>query len=156
MVVTECIELVETLKKEGMTITTAESCTGGLIAAAITDVPGSSEVFKRGFVTYCDEAKHETLGVSEEVLATDTAVSERVASEMAEGAAKAAKADAAISVTGIAGPGGGSPDKPVGLVYIGIYVKGKKIVVKHVFEGTRAEVREQAVRSAIHSMRVLL
>ncbi|MBE5835398.1 MAG: CinA family protein [Butyrivibrio sp.] len=156
MVVTECIELVETLKKEGMTITTAESCTGGLIAAAITDVPGSSEVFKRGFVTYCDEAKHEMLGVSEEVLATDTAVSERVASEMAEGAAKAAKADAAISVTGIAGPGGGSPDKPVGLVYIGIYVKGKKIVVKHVFEGTRAEVREQAVRSAIHSMRVLL
>lgn len=156
MVVTECIELVETLKKEGMTITTAESCTGGLIAAAITDVPGSSEVFKRGFVTYCDEAKHEMLGVSEEVLATDTAVSERVASEMAEGAAKTAKADAAISVTGIAGPGGGSPDKPVGLVYIGIYVKGKKIVVKHVFEGTRAEVREQAVRSAIHSMRVLL
>jgi PncC family amidohydrolase len=156
MVVTECIELVETLKKEGMTITTAESCTGGLIAAAITDVPGSSEVFKRGFVTYCDEAKHEMLGVSEEVLATDTAVSERVASEMAEGAAKAAKADAAISVTGIAGPGGGSADKPVGLVYIGIYVKGKKIVVKHVFEGTRAEVREQAVRSAIHSMRVLL
>lgn len=156
MVVTECIELVETLKKEGMTITTAESCTGGLIAAAITDVPGSSEVFKRGFVTYCDEAKHEMLGVSEEVLATDTAVSERVASEMAEGAAKVAKADAAISVTGIAGPGGGSPDKPVGLVYIGIYVKGKKIVVKHVFEGTRAEVREQAVRSAIHSMRVLL
>ncbi len=156
MVVTECIELVETLKKEGMTITTAESCTGGLIAAAITDVPGSSEVFKRGFVTYCDEAKHEMLGVSEEILATDTAVSERVASEMAEGAAKAAKADAAISVTGIAGPGGGSADKPVGLVYIGIYVKGKKIVVKHVFEGTRAEVREQAVRSAIHSMRVLL
>ncbi len=156
MVVTECIELVETLKKEGMTITTAESCTGGLIAAAITDVPGSSEVYKRGFVTYCDEAKHEMLGVSEEVLATDTAVSERVASEMAEGAAKAAKADAAISVTGIAGPGGGSADKPVGLVYIGIYVKGKKIVVKHVFEGTRAEVREQAVRSAIHSMRVLL
>lgn len=156
MVVKECIELVETLKKEGMTITTAESCTGGLIAAAITDVPGSSEVFKRGFVTYCDEAKHEMLGVSEEVLATDTAVSERVASEMAEGAAKTAKADAAISVTGIAGPGGGSPDKPVGLVYIGIYVKGKKIVVKHVFEGTRAEVREQAVRSAIHSMRVLL
>ena len=154
--VTECIELVETLKKEGMTITTAESCTGGLIAAAITDVPGSSDVFKRGFVTYCDEAKHEMLGVSEEALLNDTAVSERVASEMAEGAAKAAKADAAISVTGIAGPGGGSPDKPVGLVYIGIYVKGKKIVVKHVFEGTRAEVREQAVRSAIHSMRVLL
>ncbi len=154
--VTECIELVETLKKEGMTITTAESCTGGLIAAAITDVPGSSDVFKRGFVTYCDEAKHEMLGVSEEALLNDTAVSERVASEMAEGAAKAAKADAAISVTGIAGPGGGSADKPVGLVYIGIYVKGKKIVVKHVFEGTRAEVREQAVRSAIHSMRVLL
>ena len=124
--VTECIELVETLKKEGMTITTAESCTGGLIAAAITDVPGSSDVFKRGFVTYCDEAKHEMLGVSEEALLNDTAVSERVASEMAEGAAKAAKADAAISVTGIAGPGGGSPDKPVGLVYIGIYVKGKK------------------------------
>jgi len=154
--VTECIDLVESLKKEGMTITTAESCTGGLIAAAITDVPGSSEVFKRGFVTYCDEAKHEMLGVSKETLLNDTAVSESVASEMAEGAAKAAKADAAISVTGIAGPDGGSADKPVGLVYIGIYVKGKKIVVKHVFEGTRAEVREQAVRSAIHSMRVLL
>ncbi|MCR4903135.1 MAG: CinA family protein [Butyrivibrio sp.] len=154
--VTECIELVEQLKKEGMTITTAESCTGGLIAAAITDVPGSSEVFKRAFITYCDEAKHEMLGVSEEVLRTETAVSERVASEMAEGAAKAAKADCAISVTGIAGPGGGSADKPVGLVYIGIYVKGKKLVVKHVFEGTRSEVREQAVRSAVHSMRVLL
>lgn len=149
-------ELVSTLRNSGLTITTAESCTGGLIAAAITDVPGASEVFKRGFVTYCDEAKHEILGVSEETLKKYTAVSDRVASEMASGAAEVAHADAAISVTGIAGPDGGTEDKPVGLVYIGLFCKGTKIVEKHIFAGSRDDVRRQAVQCAIHGMLALL
>ncbi|MCR5102694.1 MAG: CinA family protein [Butyrivibrio sp.] len=145
-------ELVEALMEKGLTVTTAESCTGGLIAGAITDVSGSSAVFKRGFVTYCDEAKMEMLGVSEETLEKYTAVSDRVASEMAQGAARVARADAAISVTGIAGPLGGTEDKPVGLVYIGLYCKGKKVVEKHIFKGSREEVRMQAVKSAIHGL----
>ncbi len=149
-------ELVSALRNSGLTITTAESCTGGLIAAAITDVPGASEVFKRGFVTYCDEAKHELLGVSEETLKKYTAVSDRVASEMASGAAEVARADAAISVTGIAGPDGGTEDKPVGLVYIGLFCRGTKIVEKHIFEGSRDDVRRQAVQCAIHGMLALL
>ena len=139
-----------------MSVTTAESCTGGLVAAEITDVEGSSEVFRRGFITYCDEAKHEMLGVPYEILLEHTAVSQQTAEAMVRGAAGKAQADCAISVTGIAGPGGGTELQPVGLVYIGFYVKGMVIVEKHLFDGDRREVRRQAAERAIHGMLELI
>ncbi len=98
-----CEEIVKELARRGLTVTTVESCTGGMIAAALTDVPGSSEVFKRGFVTYCDEAKHEMVGVRKKTLKKYTAVSAQTAVEMAEGGARAARADYCVSVTGYAG-----------------------------------------------------
>ena len=108
------------LKSRKLTVTTAESCTGGLIAGTLVNVPGISEVYKEGYITYSDEAKMKLLGVREETLAKYGAVSRQTAIEMAEGAARAAGADAAIAVTGIAGPDGGTEEKPVGLVYIGV------------------------------------
>ena len=149
-------KLVRLLQEKKMTVTAAESCTGGLVAAAITDVAGSSEVFHRGFVTYCDEAKHEMLGVPQEILQRFTAVSQQTAEVMARGAAQQAQADCAVSVTGIAGPGGGTELQPVGLVYIGFYVKGMVIVEKHLFDGDRREVRRQAAERAIHGMLELI
>ncbi|MCH4192050.1 MAG: CinA family protein [Butyrivibrio sp.] len=149
-------KLVRLLQEKKMTVTAAESCTGGLVAAAITDVAGSSEVFHRGFVTYCDEAKHEMLGVPGEILQKFTAVSQQTAEAMARGAAQQAQADCAVSVTGIAGPGGGTELQPVGLVYIGFYVKGMVIVEKHLFDGDRREVRRQAAERAIHGMLELI
>jgi len=145
-------ELVKLLIDKKMTITTAESCTGGMISALITDVPGASCVLKKAFVTYCDEAKADMLGVREDTLANYTAVSDACAREMAIGAAKAAGADAAISVTGIAGPDGGTENTPVGCVYIGLYVQGMVIVEKHLFDGDRRQVRMQAAHRAVHSM----
>lgn len=107
-------------REAGHTIVTAESCTGGLIAALLTDIAGSSDVFERGFVTYSNEAKQECLGVREEILAQYGAVSAETAMAMAEGALAHSRASIAVSVTGIAGPGGGSTEKPVGLVFVGI------------------------------------
>lgn len=149
-------KLVRLLQKKKMRITTAESCTGGLIAAEITDVEGASEIFHKGFVTYCDEAKNEMLGVPYEILQEHTAVSQQTAEAMVRGAAKKAQADCAISVTGIAGPGGGTELQPVGLVYIGLYVKGMVIVERHLFDGDRREVRRQAAERAIHGMLELI
>ncbi len=106
-------QIVKRLAKLGLTVTTVESCTGGMVAAALTSVPGSSEVFKRGFVTYCDEAKHEMAGVRKKTLKKFTAVSRETAAEMAEGGAKAAKADCCISVTGYAGPAAGGSGSSV-------------------------------------------
>ena len=111
-------ELLETARGKAIHIVTAESCTGGLIAGLLTEIPGSSDVVDRGFVTYSNEAKQELLGVPAELLRAHGAVSEPVARAMAEGALKHARAERAIAVTGIAGPGGGGPGKPVGLVYI--------------------------------------
>ncbi len=105
-------------RAKGMKLATAESCTGGLIAALLTSVAGSSDVFERGFVTYSNEAKHEAIGVPEELIKRHGAVSSEVARAMAEGAIRFSDADLAVSVTGIAGPGGGSAEKPVGLVHI--------------------------------------
>ena len=116
--------VVELLKGKKMTVTTAESCTAGLLAGRIMNVAGASEVYEEGYITYANRAKSKLLGVKEETLEAYGAVSEQTAREMAEGAAKAAGADAALAVTGIAGPGGGTKEKPVGLVYIGCYVKG--------------------------------
>jgi PncC family amidohydrolase len=141
--------VVNKLKDAGMTVTTVESCTGGLLSATLVDVSGASDVFYQGVVTYANEAKVRLVGVKEATLQAHGAVSEETAREMAEGGAKAANADAALSVTGIAGPGGGTKEKPVGLVYIGCYVNGKTIVKKNLFTGNRREVREQAVETAL-------
>jgi nicotinamide-nucleotide amidase len=133
-------------------IVTAESCTGGMISTALTDISGSSAYFDRGFVTYSDEAKAELLNVSLESLSKHGAVSEAVAMEMALGALKASQADIALSVTGIAGPTGGSDKKPVGLVYFGLAYRagenapeiGFKVTAYHeIFKGDRAAVRRQ-------------
>lgn len=131
-------------------IATAESCTGGLIAASLTEIPGSSDVFERGFVTYSNEAKTEMLGVPAGLIAEHGAVSEPVARAMAEGALAHSSADIAVAVTGIAGPGGGSAEKPVGLVFIGAARMGvSAIAERHVFPGDRAEVRRATVMRAL-------
>lgn len=142
-------DLVFKLTQKAYSITTAESCTGGLIAAAITDISGASSVFNQGFITYSNTAKHDVLNVQETTLDTYGAVSAECAKEMAIGALTAARADIAISVTGIAGPGGGSAEKPVGLVYIGIATQGGVSVTKHHFDGDRQSVREQTVQEAL-------
>lgn len=142
-------ELVEILTKKQYKITTAESCTGGLVAATIVNVSGASEVFQAGFVTYANEAKEKELGVKSETLQTYGAVSEKTAKEMAIGCAAHAKAQVGISTTGIAGPGGGTAEKPVGLVYIVCAVRSNVYVEKNVFSGDRQQVRRQAADRAI-------
>ena len=142
-------EVVKMLKAAKMTVTTVESCTGGLLSGTLVDVAGVSDVFNQAFVTYANEAKHSLVGVNQETLDSYGAVSEETAREMAEGGAKAAKADACLSVTGIAGPDGGTAEKPVGLVYIGCHVNGNTVVERNVFSGTRREVREQSVLAAL-------
>lgn len=142
-------EVVKLLMEKGYTITCAESCTGGLLCASLVNVSGASEVLNRSVVTYANEAKMELLGVKEETLKEFGAVSEQTAYEMAVGAADFAKADVALSVTGIAGPGGGTPEKPVGLVYMGCFVNGKVTVRRHVFAGDRLQVRTSSVKNAL-------
>ncbi len=144
------------LLDRGMTVTTAESCTGGLIAGRLINYPGISGAYRSGFITYSNEAKERLLGVKKETLAAYGAVSEQTAREMAEGAAFTAEADAAIAVTGIAGPGGGSADKPVGLVYVGIYVKGRTRVHRFQFTKSRQENREGAVVAALNALRLAI
>lgn len=116
--------LLDAYREAGLRIVTAESCTGGLIAGLLTDIPGSSSVVERGFVTYSNEAKSECLGVPAAIIAARGAVSEETARAMAEGALAASRADVAIAVTGIAGPGGGSAEKPVGLVHLACARRG--------------------------------
>lgn len=140
--------LVEALSRLGMTVTTVESCTGGLIAAALTSVPGSSTVLKQAYVTYCDKAKHKLVGVRKKTLKKYTAVSRQTAYEMAKGGAKEAKADCCLSVTGYAGPDSGNGE-PVGLVYVGCFVNGKVRVKEFHFEGERNEVRSRAREAAL-------
>lgn len=142
-------EIVQLLKSRGLTVTCAESCTGGLLSGRIINVPGVSDVYKAGFVTYSNEAKHKLLGVKNRTLKKFGAVSPQTAHEMAAGAARAAKSDVALSVTGIAGPDGGTPEKPVGLVYIGCSVQGKVTVEKCQFSGSRSEIREASVEAAL-------
>lgn len=137
------------LKELKFTITTAESCTGGLVSGRLINVAGISEQLKEAYVTYCDEAKHKLLGVKTETLDTYTAVSRETAAEMAAGGAKAAQADVCVSVTGIAGPDGGSEEFPVGLVFIGCYCCGKVTVRRFWFSGDRMAVRTQAVEAAL-------
>ena len=141
--------LVKELTKRNATITTAESCTGGWISGRIVNASGASAVFNQSFVTYSNEAKMRLLGVSRETLDRVGAVSRETAEQMACGAAKAAQAQVALSVTGIAGPEGGTPEKPVGLVYIGCFCFGKTVVEKHIFPGDRMEVRKASVKAAL-------
>ncbi len=141
--------LVDLLRARGLTCATAESCTGGGIGAAITAVPGSSEVFLGGVVSYANAVKRDVLGVSAETLATVGAVSSETAAQMADGARRLMKADLAVSVTGIAGPGGGTVEKPVGLVWFGLSTPQGTRTEKALFVGDRAAVRASAVTHAL-------
>ncbi len=142
-------EVVELLARKPLTVTTAESCTGGLIAGTLINAAGASDVLNEGYVTYSNEAKERLVHVSHETLERYGAVSAQTAQEMAEGAARAAGADAALSATGIAGPGGGTVDKPVGLVYIGCCLNGRTVVKECRFNGTRMENRLWTVETAL-------
>jgi nicotinamide-nucleotide amidase len=146
-------ELGRALRARGWRIATAESCTGGLIAGAITDVAGSSEWFERGFVTYSNAAKEEMLGVARAMLDAHGAVSEAVARAMAEGALARSPADCAVSVTGVAGPGGGTPAKPVGIVCFAWARRGAATSsrTRH-FAGDRAAVRAASVATALQGL----
>lgn len=142
--------LLTLMEGKGLTLATAESCTGGLIAAALTAIAGSSSVVMAGFVTYANDAKHKMVGVRQESLMQHGAVSEEVACEMAEGARARAGVSLALSCTGIAGPGGATPGKPVGLVFIACAREGAATLVeRHVFPGDRAAVRAATVVAAL-------
>jgi nicotinamide-nucleotide amidase len=140
----------QALKAQGATVSTAESCTGGWIAKVLTDIAGSSAWFERGFVTYSNEAKSQMIGVSEATLAEHGAVSEPVVVEMAIGALRAARATYAISVSGVAGPDGGSAEKPVGTVWFGVAcANGQGVTQRERFAGDRESVRRQATAYAL-------
>ena len=141
-------ELVKTLLDNKLTAATAESCTGGLLAKLITDRPGASACFGMGVVTYSNEAKRKLLGVNEQTLQQHGAVSRETAAQMCEGALKLSGADIAIAVTGIAGPQGGTPQKPVGRVYIGITGRIGTRVSEHNLKGTREQIRQQTAELA--------
>ena len=142
--------LVTLLIKQNLTVSTAESCTGGLIASSIVDVPGASAVFPGGAVTYAPSVKTALLGVPKELIEKRGVVSRDVAAAMAEGAKKRFGTDLAVSVTGVAGPDGGTPDAPVGCVYIGIATESKTVTFREDIPGDRDEVRRGAAERAIH------
>jgi len=147
-------KVLDAARARGQMIATAESCTGGLIAGALTEIAGSSDVVDRGFITYSNEAKNQMLDVSSESLARFGAVSEAVAKEMAYGAIAASRADVSVSVTGIAGPGGGSEEKPVGLVCFGLCEIGASPIAKSIKFGDvgRTNVRRQTVQTALEML----
>jgi nicotinamide-nucleotide amidase len=147
--------VLEICHARGLTLATAESCTGGLVAAALTGVPGSSDVIDRGFVTYSNEAKQQMLGVPAETIKKYGAVSRETAQAMARGALAAADVDLTVAVTGIAGPGGGSKDKPVGLVHFACAARGDRLVHVEMRYGDigRAQVRHQSVLQALTMLR---
>lgn len=141
--------IIKKLQEKRYTITTAESSTGGLLAGRLLNVSGASEVYMEGHITYANEAKEKILGVKHETLETYGAVSRETAEEMAVGAAKEANADVALSTTGIAGPGGGTAEKPVGLIYIGCFIKGKVQIRELRLHGTREENRQDTVTETL-------
>lgn len=147
-------KLVDLLKARSLTCATAESCTGGGVGSAITSVPGSSAVFLGGVISYANEVKRDVLGVSGADLTRVGAVSPEVAAQMADGARRLLKTDLAVSLTGIAGPDGGSAEKPVGLVWFGLATKSGVRTEKAIFRGDRARVREQAVVHALGMLTV--
>ena len=142
-------KIVRELQNRGYTITTAESCTGGLLAGRILNVSGASAVYNEGHITYSNEAKERLLGVSHDTLEQFGAVSEQIAAEMALGAARVASANVGLSTTGIAGPSGGTPEKPVGLVYVGCCIDGDVTVKECRFFGNREENRNAAVEAVL-------
>ena len=145
--------VVRLLKKYELTVTTAESCTGGLLAGRLVNVPGVSEVFREGFVTYSNKAKRKILDVNKATLKKYGAVSKETAKEMAMGGVFATDADICVAVTGLAGPDGGSEEKPVGLVYMACYMNDQVTVEKYQFKGNRAKIREQSVVKALDLLR---
>jgi nicotinamide-nucleotide amidase len=147
-----CERLAQALLARGWMLATAESCTGGMIAAACTDLSGSSQWFERGFVTYSNAAKQELLGVDPALIARHGAVSEVVARAMAFGAVRHSRARVGVAVTGIAGPTGGNPQKPVGTVWFGFQVDGRLSSETLRFEGDRAAIRTAAVRHALERL----
>ncbi|MDY3819040.1 MAG: CinA family protein [Lachnospiraceae bacterium] len=144
------------LEKKNIKVSTAESCTGGLVAAALVNVAGISNWFEEGYVTYSNTAKQKLLGVDKDTLEQFGAVSEQTARQMAIGAAKAAGCQAAVATTGIAGPDGGTDEKPVGLVYIGAVVRDDVVIEKHIFKGDRADVRKQSTQAALELLEQML
>ncbi len=153
----EAETLLGLVRSRGVMLATAESCTGGLIAAVLTAIPGASDVVERGFVTYSNAAKTELLGVPAGLIASLGAVSAEVAQAMAEGAIRASAADLALSVTGVAGPGGGTEVKPVGLVFLGLARRnGATVVERQHFPGDRTAVRLASVRAGFALLRSAL
>ena len=141
------------LRQTGMTLALAESCTGGLIAHRITNVPGSSDYFAGGIVSYSNDIKERVLGVRQTTLHRYGAVSEQTALEMARGGRRVCRADVALAVTGVAGPGGGTPDKPVGLVYVALATPDDEWVERHVWDGDRQENKERSAEAALDLLR---
>jgi nicotinamide-nucleotide amidase len=142
--------LLDSCRKAGLKLATAESCTGGLVAGLLTSIAGSSDVIERGFVVYSNKAKEELLDVPAAVIKAKGAVSEEAARALAEGALGRSDADLAVAITGVAGPGGGSREKPVGLVHIAAARKGRPTAhQRHLFKGDRAAVRSQSVDAAL-------
>lgn len=141
--------LYDNCAKKGIFITTAESCTGGLIASSIVSISGSSNIFKSSFITYSNQMKTKLLNIDSEIIEINGAVSEIVATKMAENVLDVLEADISIAVTGIAGPGGGSKDKPVGLVWIAIGNKNLTITKKFLFSGNRLDVRQKTTLEAL-------
>lgn len=142
-------EIIEKLTRHGKTVAVAESCTGGMICSMLVEQVGASACFAEGYVTYSNEAKEKNLGVSHEVLEACGAVSEQTARQMAEGVRRRGEADYGVATTGIAGPDGGTAEKPVGLVYIACAHAGGTQVERHVFSGDRTRVRTQAAERAL-------
>ena len=153
----ETVELATSVlalcRARGWHVATAESCTGGLVAAALTAIAGSSDVVDRGFVTYSNEAKMELLGVPDATLAAHGAVSGETALAMAKGTVARAGVDLAVSITGVAGPGGGSAEKPVGLVYLGVATKSSGHTERRVFPGDRSEIRRAGMVLALELLK---
>ena len=154
-ILTEAAAVLQHLRTRGQRLATAESCTGGLIAAALTHIAGSSDVVDRGFVTYSNAAKTEMLGVPPALITAHGAVSGPVAAAMAQGALDRSVANVAVAVTGVAGPGGGSAEKPVGLVWFGLARRGQAVQTEHrIFPGDRAAVRASTVAFALELFRL--
>lgn len=148
--------IIKELAQKGLKLGVAESCTGGLLSARLINVPGASDVYKAGLVTYSNKAKHKLIDVKKDTLEQFGAVSEETAKEMVKGTLHRTGADMAVSITGIAGPGGGTEEKPVGLVYIGCGQKGRIVVKRYQFSGNRTKIRESAVANALTLMREVI
>ncbi len=149
----EVEQLIEVLRSKGLRMSAAESCTGGMIGCMMTSVPGSSDVFLGTAVTYSNDAKERILGVKHQTLMDHGAVSMETASEMAIGSIEVYESDVAVAVTGIAGPGGATPEKPVGLVYIAVADGPRTVVTKNLFQGDRQSIRHQ---TAIEALKLLI